>query len=264
MVTRGFLLSLALAATAWAQPAPAPPTADALRTEIHTLAWLRGLELTPDQAREWAQAIDGAPNLLRGVESQENDPSVIAALTALRAKVLRDEALTDDDWQTVDTARCAVVAAQSLPEPADRRVMTLTPLAARLSAGLPRAQWLVLAEPDRLTLADSVLEAVIAVRHLAEGAPDQLTNALNAVKGQYEKQGDLVVKQIQGLIDAVHGQSDETFAKGRRHFRDECLEAMAVDYDKKLQTAAATALAHAIVEKPNLAAALRLLADAPH
>ncbi|MBI5832232.1 MAG: hypothetical protein HZB16_07990, partial [Armatimonadetes bacterium] len=95
---------LLVALPAMAQPAslmPDKPSAATLRAEVETLAWLGSIGLSPAEAKSWITALDGVPALLANIESQENAPEVIAALTALRTKALAGEPVTDEDWATV-------------------------------------------------------------------------------------------------------------------------------------------------------------------
>lgn len=240
------------------------PSADALRAQIQTIAWLNGLDLSAADARAWAKELDGAGALLAATDAQENDPAVLAALDRLRAKVLKGDVLTDEDWELVDQARCRVVNARSLDEPAQRRQQALLPLTSKLVAALSKAQQLVLAEPDMLNMAWRLLGLIAAgQKDAGEEWKGQVKNVLNELKNSFGEHGAVVSKRVAELIEAGRALKPEQFAKDRATLRDDLLTALGLDYEtKKLAEAGALGLGKAILDRPALATTLKLWADA--
>jgi len=259
------LVALLLAALpALAQPAAEAPAAQAadLRAEVEALAWLGALDLTPAEAKTWVAALDGVPALLANIDAQENAPEVIAALQALRAKALSGQPITEEDWSTVEEARCRVVAARLLDEPEVRRQQALLPLATRLSAELTRPQQLVLADYEVLEMSNRFIALIMAgQREASDGWREEVKQMLDWMREHYEAKGEEVAKKVGELIEAGRVIKPEQWAKEHRGLRDELITALGVDHEpQELAQEAAVGLAQAIVERPKLPAMLRLWA----
>ncbi len=262
------LLSLCAAALPLlAQPAAtaAPPSAADLRADVETLGWIGSIGLSPAEAKTWLAALDGLPALLANIDAQENAPEVIAALQALRAKALKGEPLTDQDWQAVDEARCRVVAARALDEPEVRRQQAILPLTAKLTIDLSPAQQLALADENVLEMANHYLALIAAGQREANDEwREHLKDSLNWTAQRYEGKGEAVAKKVGELVEAGRAITAEQWPKERMGLRDELITALGVLHNPaELPREAAEGLAEAFIKRSRLAAMLRLWADTP-
>lgn len=238
--------------------APRPePTAEQIEEDVGLFRWLASLELSAEQAQNWAQHGAEAAAALADLRAKWNAPAVRAAMLVIREATLHGEPVTDAMQSAVWRARAEALG-QADPDDLDdlddlaRNV--IQPHLELMLMGLEPGQLLCIASPYLAGRADDWYEFI---RDGLAIPPDRwqerLDEALRDVRDDRDEDGEQVAEELAEFAARVRGMAVQQIHDRAVELRRELLEILAPQLEPAaLREAARDRLADMLAEHERL------------